>query len=243
MWLAEGDRDRHESVWRRLDGDYRGDGPCGVLTLLDDPDPEAEWSDPRTLYAGYAEDGRQLRIAYFSAAVTRPRAVRAAGETGARVVPFAGSGVSRDAVIALWLREGVLAQEEAHRRVDEVQVVAVDRDGAPVGVCTRFLHRNAQLGMDLWHIRVFVTAAHRETAVAGTLAVGARDSLQDDFVTGRDTRGSGMAIEVQSAVLRTLEAPVWRETQVALIADVAGGFPVRVFYFPGARAPLPQGST
>ncbi len=91
--------------------------------------------------------------------------------------------------------------------------------------------------MDLWHIRVFVAAAHRESAVAGTLAVGARDALQADFVAGRDTRGAGMAIVVQSAVLQTLAAPVWRETQVVLIDDPEGGFPVRVFFFPGAQAP------
>ncbi|HTX30253.1 MAG TPA: hypothetical protein VMD09_02655 [Solirubrobacteraceae bacterium] len=31
--------------------------------------PEAEWSDPRMLYAGYLPEGLQLRIAYFDGAV------------------------------------------------------------------------------------------------------------------------------------------------------------------------------
>ena len=203
------------------------------------PDPRAEWADPRTLYAGYAADGRQARVAYFRGAVTRPRGGSPPGARDARVIAFAGSGVSPDAIVDLWLREGVLDEEEARRRVDEVQAVAVDRAGTPVGVCTRFLHHNPQLRMDLWYIRVFVVAAHRESAVAGTLAVHARDAAQADFVSGRDTRGAGLAIEVQSAVLQTLEAPVWRETQVVLVAHPAGGFPVRVFFFPGAQAPPP----
>lgn len=30
--------------------------------------PEAEWPDPRMIYAGYLDDGRQVRIAYFDRA-------------------------------------------------------------------------------------------------------------------------------------------------------------------------------
>jgi hypothetical protein len=47
--------------------------PIGLCALLSDEErrrrPEAEWSDPRMIYAGYLADGRQVRIAYFKDAV------------------------------------------------------------------------------------------------------------------------------------------------------------------------------
>ena len=67
---------------------------------------------------------------------------------------------------------------------------------------TRFLERNEQLGMDLWYMRVFVAAAHRTSNAATALAVGSRDHLQAAFLEGRDTRGAGMAMVVQSEILK-----------------------------------------
>jgi hypothetical protein len=53
------------------------DGTSGApvgLCVLAGPDlrrqrPEAEWTDPRMLYAGYLPEGLQVRIAYFDRAV------------------------------------------------------------------------------------------------------------------------------------------------------------------------------
>ena len=50
-----------------------GDGPIGLCVLLRDraemeARPEAEWTDPRMLYAGYDADGAQVRIGYFDGA-------------------------------------------------------------------------------------------------------------------------------------------------------------------------------
>lgn len=53
--------------------DPEAEGPVGLCLLLTDPEemkrrPEAEWEDPRMLYAGYLPDGRQVRIGYFKGA-------------------------------------------------------------------------------------------------------------------------------------------------------------------------------
>ncbi len=243
VWLLEGTRAEHEARWRELDAAYDGSGPCGVVSLLAEPDPDAEWPDPRTVFAGYAHDGRQVRVAYFSAAVTRPVTGWPPTEpVPYRVVPFATQrDVGPDDLVAMWLREGALKEADARTRVDQVLLVAVDDVGAPVGVSTRYLDHHAQTGMDLWHVRVFVTEAHRRSAMATALAVGARDHLAEGFTSGRDTRGAGMVFDVVNAgLLRSLTAPVWHATRVVLIGRYQGGEELRVFYFPGAQ--VPQGS-
>ena len=53
--------------------DPEAGGPLGLCVLVSDRDemrrrPEAEWTDPRLLYAGYTPDGRQVRIGYFPGA-------------------------------------------------------------------------------------------------------------------------------------------------------------------------------
>jgi hypothetical protein len=69
------------TAFRALDVEFDPDagGPIGLCLLLDAAQarerPEAEWSDPRMLYAGYLADGRQVRVAYFTGARVGVRAV------------------------------------------------------------------------------------------------------------------------------------------------------------------------
>ncbi len=56
-----------------LEFDRRPESPIGLCALLDADarrrlPHEAEWPDPRMIYAGYLADGRQVRIAYFEGA-------------------------------------------------------------------------------------------------------------------------------------------------------------------------------
>jgi hypothetical protein len=53
-----------------LEAEFAPGAPIGLCLLLADPEerrrqPEAAWSDPPLIYAGYLADGRQVRIAYF----------------------------------------------------------------------------------------------------------------------------------------------------------------------------------
>ena len=50
-----------------------GSGPVGLCLLISDPEvmrrrPEAVWPGVGMMYAGYLEDGRQVRIGYFEGA-------------------------------------------------------------------------------------------------------------------------------------------------------------------------------
>jgi hypothetical protein len=63
-----------DAAFAALDAEFDGAAgmPIGLCVFLDERErqlrPEAEWPDPRTIYAGYLADGRQARIAYFEGA-------------------------------------------------------------------------------------------------------------------------------------------------------------------------------
>jgi hypothetical protein len=51
----------------------RGEGPIGLCLLVDDgalirDNPHAIWPGTSFMYAGYLDDGRQVRVAYFEGA-------------------------------------------------------------------------------------------------------------------------------------------------------------------------------
>ena len=163
--------------------------------------------------------------------------------SGYRVDVFAEqTRVSAQDVIALWTAEEALDQAEAERRVGEILVIATDPDGRPVGISTSYLRRHPQLRAELWHTRVFVAAAHRQSGLAIELARTARDHLCARFAGG-DRRGIGVLFEVESEILkRFIPQAVWPHTKFVFIGENARGDHVRVFYFPGAPAPEPDGS-
>jgi hypothetical protein len=77
--LLPGDAREHalpmiDATFAALDAEFGGAAgePIGLCVFLDERErklrPEAEWPDPRMIYAGYLPDGRQVRIAYFEGA-------------------------------------------------------------------------------------------------------------------------------------------------------------------------------
>ena len=147
-------------------------------------------------------------------------------------------------VIDLWLREGALPPAEAERRVAEVLLVATDRQWRPVAVSTTYLRGSDQLHAELWHMRVFVAAAHRRSGLALELALAGRDTLAERFASGTERRGIGVIFEVENELLkRFFPQAIWPRTGFVFIGETPNRSHVRVYYFPGALAPEPpQGS-
>ena len=230
-------------------------GPIGLCLLVDDPAelarrPEAEWRDPRILYAGYLADGAQIRIGYFDGAKVHPDMEGAAGgmadldpelAPGYRIEPFAEvEEVTGADVLELWAREGAVPASEAQRRLGEVLLIALDPAGRLVGLSSAYLQHNPQLRMDLWYYRAFVAAAHRKGNLAVQLALRGRDLLERNWVEGVDRRGAGLVYEVENEGLkRYFNDAVWFPTDVIFIGENARGDHVRVRYHPGATAPPP----
>jgi len=198
------------------------------------------------IYAGYLRDGRQLRIAYFSDEVSRMSVEEPSGgwSPDHEIVRFDRQAVvSREDVIAAWTSDGGLARAEAERRLDEILLIAVDRQGSLAGVTTAYLARNGQLQADMWHLRAFTPVAHRNSNVGVAIVVAARDRLIQRFVEREDQRGLGVLIEIENEGLRRrFPKGLWFETDFLLIGRNERGDDVRVHYFPGVRAPAPAGA-
>jgi hypothetical protein len=231
-------------------------GPIGLAVKVSDPAEmelrtEAVWSTEELFFAGYLEDGGQLRLRYFWNATigpglpnsplledTRDEDFPIGGEY--RVAPLDGSGITSEDVLGLWKRETGIPEADALRRVHEVQLVAVKRDGDLAAIATAYIQRNAWLRMDFWHIRTYVAVDERHSNLAGRLALAVRDLLEQRFVDGEDTRAAGIVMEIENEGLRTyFNRALWLPLGLHFIGTNQRGDHVRVRYFPGVRVPTP----
>lgn len=224
-----------------------GQGPIGVCVPVHagelDAWPEAAWTEAPFIYGGRSDDGARLYLGYFEGATIAP------GENqlmtsydlapGYSVVRLTEQDeISEEDVIAFWLREAGISEAEANRRILEVLFIGIHEEDGLCGVSTAYLARNPQLDLQLWYYRVFVSGAHRLSNVAVQLALAGRDLLEERYVSGADTRGLGVAYEVENEGLRSyFNQAFWWPTLLTFIGENAKGDHVRVRYFPGARAP------
>jgi hypothetical protein len=159
------------------------------------------------------------------------------------MVPLAETDAAGpDDVLELWRREGAIPDlREAERRVHEVSIVALDADDRIAAVSTVYLQRNAQLGMDVWNLRGFVATEHRMGNLATRILWATRDRLREAYESGRDTRAGGIILDVENQMLMTyFNRAFWVLSDFWFIGESPHGAHVRVHYFPGAEAPIPQ---
>ena len=240
--------------------DPSGDEPLGLCARpgpAATPAPEVIWPETNLVYAGYDDQNRQVRIRYFDDArigpgvpgspsldQTRDHVYKAEelykGGEPYRVVPLSETAdVSSDDVVAMWLRERVIPEDEAHRRAEQVQMVAIHGDEGVVGVTSAYLRLNRQLRTDLWHYRGYVAKAHRQSLLASVLGWEGRDWLSARFASGDDTRAPGIIYEVENPGLRAyLNRAMWLPLRFGFIGENEKGAHVRVHWFPGAQVPL-----
>lgn len=160
---------------------------------------------------------------------------------GYRIEHRSQAGVAPDSIVGMWVAAGVLSEQQAERRVEEVCMVAVEEDGGDLaGVSTIYLQWNEQLQAELWYGRVFVAEQHRSGLLATRLMLATRIHLSDRFRSGDDVRARGLFIEVESERLkRAFPEGAW-PTHFTFVGVNRRGDHCRVHWFPGARAPLPS---
>jgi hypothetical protein len=232
-------------------------GPVGLCVIVSDRAemerrPEAVWPAEELVFAGYLDDGSQLRLRYFwnakigAGPPNSPPLEDTMDETYPvgeefKVAPLGESEATAEDVLALWSRETGIPPADARRRVHEVQLVATKVGEGLVGVSTAYIQRNTRLRMDLWHYRTYVAVAARHSNLAGRLALAGQEHLRRRFVAGEDVRAPGMAMEVENEGLKTyFNRALWLPLNFHFIGKTAHGAHLRVHYFPGARVPLPS---
>jgi hypothetical protein len=240
-----------------LAGEFASDPAyIGLCALIEDPaelggGPEVVWPETELMFAGNLEDGRQVRLRYFWGAEIGPALPNSPSleETRTHEYPLEDryrivtldetTEIGAEDVIRFWEREGAMpAPNEARRRVGEVELVAVDRDGSVAGVSSLYLAHNAQLRMDLWHYRTFVGEAHRRSNLAAQLIFMNRDRLEERFVNGVDRRAGGLLFELEHEGMKAyFNKALWLPADFTFITENEFGDHVRVHYFPGATAP------
>lgn len=233
-------------------------GPIGVCLIVSDPAvmegrPEAVWPDTQLTFAGYLDDGQQLRIRYFEGAAIGPGFPDSPAlsdtvldpplEDRYRIEALDDSAVvTPEDVLTLWRSEEAMPEAEARRRLDEVELVAVDEAEELVGIASAYLQHNPQLRLELWFGRVFVASAHRHSNLGRVLMMRGREYLEQRFTSGEDTRGAGIVMEIENEGLkRYFNKGLWRAAHIhsTFIGENDRGDHVRVYYFPGAQVPAP----
>jgi hypothetical protein len=154
------------------------------------------------------------------------------------IAPYAEQdAVDEQAVIELWTGEGVLGLEEARRRVGELRLIATTETGELAGITTTYLAHHPHVDMTLWHLRAFVAAPYRRTALATLIAVETRAHHQRRWAEG-DRRGDGLVMEIENPLLRqAFPWAWWPQMDFLFVGFAPSGAPIYVHYFRGARAP------
>lgn len=230
-----------------------GTGPIGLSVAIGrgepmERGPETIWPDTELTFAGYLPDDRQLRIRYFWGATVEPGASSSPtidqlaarnyeAEDRIRVEALAESdSVTPDDVLALWAREGVVAEAAAQRRIDQVHLVAIAGEHEIAGVSSIYLERSEQLRMDMWNYRTFVPSGHRHGSVGARLLFRNIEVLESRFRSGEDTRAQGILFDLENEdVMKGLNTAVWPLTGYTFIGENPLGAHTRVRYFEGAR--------
>ena len=256
LWLADEPSDEAavKATFEELEDEFdpAGGGPIGLCLAITDAEemerrPQAVWPQSGMMHAGFLDDGTQIRVRYFEDACIEPGPPEAPTQEQSRntdyslegsdyaAAAFAESHVTEDDVLALWRREARIPEQEALRRVHEVINVVTTEDEGLVALSTAFPKWNAQLRMSIWYFRTLVAEAHRATHVGTHLTLRNRDMLEGRYVSGEDTRGAGVAFELENSALRRyFNRAIWDQVMFFYIGDNERGDPVRVHYFPGA---------
>lgn len=164
---------------------------------------------------------------------------------GLRIVRFEEAAeIGEQAILDFWTREGAMPPDaDGRERLPEVTFVGLDGEDRIAGVSTVYLARDEQLRTHVWHLRGFVGEEHRRSALGILFLSENRRYLEARFVSGEDTRGAGLLMEIENPGLKAGRSEaVWGASwapgvRYTFIGENEGGDHRRIHWFPRARVP------
>jgi hypothetical protein len=202
------------------------------------------WPESELALAGYDEDGRQVRVAWFEHFRYNGDSSDAAFSPAPNVdadVEFrpawkrADPRIEQDA-IAFWNRLGILPGGVApEQRAKELVLVAYKGDGI-VGLITADVGILPQVREKLAMLRGAVDPDYRRTHVGFAMLLGARKLLEGWSAEHPHERLAGLGAIVESPDLLARQAqPYWPQSKFGLVGFLPDGRQIRVSWFEGFR--------
>jgi hypothetical protein len=141
-----------------------------------------------------------------------------------------------DAVVAFWLAEKALPNEQlARQRISQVVMYATDADGQIAAVCTALPQNPPQLGQPVYFYRSFVAPKWRKSLVVFRLLKKAVSLLEAD-ARDNDWPCIGVLLELENERFsRKGRMPVWPGIDFVYIGKSPRGLECRIHWFKSAK--------
>lgn len=146
-----------------------------------------------------------------------------------------------EAIRAFWTRENANVEgEEALRRVQQVVLHAIDKNGEIAAVATAAPKVLPRLGQPLYYYRCFVGKAWRSGRLVRPL-IRQSQRVLEDYAREHGFPCIGVLLELENEGFSTsMQWAHWTTTGFAYIGKSPRGLDLRVSYFRGARLKTPQ---
>ena len=144
-----------------------------------------------------------------------------------------------NAIVAFWLREGALRNEEkARARLPQVTMVAWDnrdKEKNIVAVASMEIKHSPILENNFCFCRQFVTASLRQSGLATRIGVEVYNFLEAEFLKGK-LDAKGLILEFENEFLNAeLKSAVLNHLPFVYFGHNTKGQQMRVCYFKGAK--------
>lgn len=142
-----------------------------------------------------------------------------------------------EAVTKMWLSSFAFSDVDAAReRATQLVYVVRNRDGDIIGASTGFKAYIKMIKNYCYAVRLMLDPAYRIPGLAQKLLVLTRDHFQSIAHEEKENPCVGVITLVENDQIRNgLTQAVWPASKMVYVGKTKRGYPIRLYYFPGAR--------
>lgn len=145
----------------------------------------------------------------------------------------------KEDIMAFWKRNAPeLGQHTLEERIDQCAIAVRTPENELIGISTAFDVYVERLKHRFYAVRLMLDEKHRIPGLMSTLMVKTRDHLESIHKTDPPPAGEcvGLITIVENQRLQKYRnEAVWPASGMVYIGNTPKGFPIRIYYFQGAR--------